>query len=274
MSLLGSLTFPVPYCRRIACELFLCIHLGLAIVYLVSIWNHIWSTSRFPRTYLYVPLGVMSFVSLLHLSIFVCGNMSLWSWMRSHPFMVTSWSPGKQEVLELLVEARHGFTQALQRATALTGSATFRAFVSGPHGTDKSVDQYETVLAVASGFQLLHGYKTSTSRVRRVHLVWQFQTLGGQILETSFYVESSTASKRTFGNHNRAVSYNGIPDYERIISSEASGDFVSRVTNTEEERGRTLYWVGLAFSKCVYHEIVRAYLRRKATMHEVEFQPD
>jgi hypothetical protein len=93
--------------------------------------------------------------------------------------MVTSWSPGKQEVLELFVEARHGFTQALQRATALAGSATFRAFVSGPHGTSKSVDQYETVLAVASGFcvagiipyiqQLLHGYNMSTSRVRRVH---------------------------------------------------------------------------------------------------------
>jgi hypothetical protein len=61
-----------------------------------------------------------------------------------------------------------------------------------------------------------------------------------QILEISFYVESSTAGKRTFGNHNRAVLYNGIPDYERIISAEASGDFVSSVTNTEEERGRTL----------------------------------
>lgn len=51
---------------------------------------------------------------------------------------------------------------------------------------------YESVLAVASGFgiagvipylrQLLYGYNTSTSRVRRVHFVWQVATLGKNAL--------------------------------------------------------------------------------------------
>lgn len=115
-------------------------------------------------------------------------SVSFWSWTQTHPFMVTSWSPGKQDTLELFVQPRQGFTASLQSRAAFDGSASFFAFVSGPYGTSKPVSQYETVLVVASGFgitgvgpyikQILHGYNTSTSRIRHVHLVWQLQALG------------------------------------------------------------------------------------------------
>jgi hypothetical protein len=119
MSLLGSLTFSVLYCRRIAYELFLRIHHGLAIVYLVSIWNHIWSTSLFPQIYIYVPLGVMmSFVSLLHLSIFVCRN-SIFSSRPCPRAMVSCEGSGRQDsnvwgnADQKIITVRIGLAQAM-----------------------------------------------------------------------------------------------------------------------------------------------------------------
>ena len=115
-------------------------------------------------------------------------TVSLSSWTQSHPFMVTSWSPGTQDVLELFVQVRRGLTEKLRLRADFDGFASFTAFVSGPHGLSEPVDQYESVLAIASGFglarvipyvkQLLYGYNTSTSRIRRVHFVWQVQSLG------------------------------------------------------------------------------------------------
>jgi hypothetical protein len=50
------------------------------------------------------------------------------------------------------------------------------------------MNEYESVLAVATDFgiagvipylkQLLWGYNTSTSHIRRVHFVWQVKSLG------------------------------------------------------------------------------------------------
>ena len=115
-------------------------------------------------------------------------TISLSSWTQTHPFMVTSWSPGKQDVLELFVQVRQGLTEKLRARADFEGFASFTAFVGGPHGLSEPVDQYESVLAIASDFgltgvisyikQLLYGYNTSTSRVRRVHLVWQGRSLG------------------------------------------------------------------------------------------------
>ena len=115
-------------------------------------------------------------------------TVSLSSWTQTHPFMVTSWSPGKQEVLELFVQTRRGLTEKLRVRAEFEEFASFTAFVGGPHGLSEPVGQYESVLAIASGFgiagvipyvkQLLYGYNTSTSHIRRVHLVWQVQSLG------------------------------------------------------------------------------------------------
>ncbi|KAJ5640273.1 uncharacterized protein N7484_008135 [Penicillium longicatenatum] len=113
---------------------------------------------------------------------------SLLSWVQTHPFMVTSWSPEKQSVLELFVQPRRGLTETIYHRTALDGSTSLTAFVTGRYGVSKSVDHYECVLAIATDFgiagvisylkKLLYGYNTCTSQVRRVHFVWQVQTLG------------------------------------------------------------------------------------------------
>ncbi|KAJ5917585.1 hypothetical protein N7466_011139 [Penicillium verhagenii] len=101
--------------------------------------------------------------------------------------MVTSWSPEKQDVLELFVQSKKGLTETLRHRAALDGYASVTAFVGGPYGISKCIDQYECVLAIATDFgiagvvsylkKLLYGYNTCTSHVRRVNFVWQVQTL-------------------------------------------------------------------------------------------------
>jgi hypothetical protein len=104
--------------------------------------------------------------------------------------MVVSWAEEKSNPLDLLLHARSGFTQNLlqhckkQRRSSLPCMALY----TGPHGISAPVDDYETVLLVASGIgvvahlpyleQLLHGYRTCKSRTRRVHLVWQSEVFG------------------------------------------------------------------------------------------------
>ena len=234
--------------RRLAYEIFLRLHQGLAVVFIYFTWRHLPSHSVFPQIYVYVPVGFLSLTAILEASIFLYRNgvlpsrsyprasitcqehdpsngdledkekplkirvalsrpleakagqyvnlwlptVSLLSWTQSHPFMITSWAPGKQDVLELFVQSHRGLTAKLRARAALEGSVSYTAFVAGPYGHTESVNQYECVLAVASGFgiagvipylrQLLYGYNTSTSRVRRVHFVWQVATLGKNVL--------------------------------------------------------------------------------------------
>jgi predicted ferric reductase len=111
-------------------------------------------------------------------------SVSFSSWLQCHSFMVTSWSPGRQHVLDLFVQTRHGLTEKLRARAAREGTASFTAFVSGPYGRSEPVGEYESVLAVASGFgiagvvpyikRLLYGH----NKARRVHLVWQVQRRG------------------------------------------------------------------------------------------------
>lgn len=58
----------------------------------------------------------------------------------------------------------------------------------------------------------------------------------------SFYVtsESELENGKPFGNHRRAIIYNTLPDYEKIVSAETSGDYITRLPNTQEERGKLL----------------------------------
>lgn len=116
--------------------------------------------------------------------------VSHWSWAQSHPFMVTSWSHEAQETLDLLIQPRRGFSvDLLKHARAASpGSASFLALITGPHGVSYSVSRYESVVLVADGLgiaatipylkKLIYSYNTSASRTRRVHLVWQIETLG------------------------------------------------------------------------------------------------
>lgn len=114
-------------------------------------------------------------------------TVSLLSWTQTHPFMVTSWAPRKQNALELFVQNHRGLTAKLRTRASLEGSVSYTVFVIRPYGHTESVNQYECPIAVASGFgiagvipylrQLLYGYNTSTSWARRV----QFCLAGGDI---------------------------------------------------------------------------------------------
>lgn len=117
-------------------------------------------------------------------------SVSFWSFLQSHPFVVTNWADGKQDTLELFIQPRRGLTRELFSHGTLDErvSVPRLALFSGPHGTSVPVGEYETVVMVATGFgiaaqlpylrKLIHGYNTCNARTRRVHLVWQLQSLG------------------------------------------------------------------------------------------------
>lgn len=116
-------------------------------------------------------------------------SVSLCSWMQTHPFTVTSWSKGKQDTVELLVKPRSGFTADLLRHApgAAGSSVSFLALFTGPHGVSEKVSNYESILLLASGSgiavaipylkKMIYGYNTCTSQVRRLHLVWQVDSV-------------------------------------------------------------------------------------------------
>ncbi|KAL4960568.1 ferric reductase family protein [Aspergillus stella-maris] len=117
-------------------------------------------------------------------------GVGLRAWMQTHPFTVTSWSGDKQHTLSLLVQPRRGLTKAFLNhgKRALDSSISFLAMFTGPHGISEEVGDCETALLITSDFgiasaipyikKMLYGYNTSTSSLRRVHLVWQVRSKG------------------------------------------------------------------------------------------------
>ncbi|GAA87893.1 cell surface metalloreductase [Aspergillus luchuensis IFO 4308] len=205
-------------------------------------------------------------------------SVGLWSWTQTHPFTVTSWSRGRQETMELLVQPRSGLSADLvsHASVAAESSVSFLALFTGPHGTSEDVSQYESALFIASGFgiaaaipylkKMIYGYNTCTLQIRRLHL----------ILNISIYVKNGLAhSKIPFGKHERVCLYQGAPDYRSIISLEASGDQIERLPNIRDEQGRTLVMVSTAENlRDHIREIVRDYLHQGVKLSEVEYQPN
>ena len=113
-------------------------------------------------------------------------SVSFWSFVQSHPFVVTSWADEKQTSLDLFIEPRRGLTREL---LGHTGTADSRLVLfGGPHGISAPVGEFESVVMIASGFgiaahlpylkQLIHGYSVRKVRARRIHLVWQLPNIG------------------------------------------------------------------------------------------------
>ncbi|KAK9607398.1 hypothetical protein V6Z93_000945 [Aspergillus fumigatus] len=234
-------------------------------------------------------------------------SVGLWSWTQTHPFTVTSWSRSAQDTLELLVQPRRGLSADLLRYAPIAeeSSISFLALFTGPHGTSEDVSHYESILVIASGFgiaaavpylkKMIYGYNTCTSQVRRLHLVWQVGSIGevaaaqsllnnllkddivddGYILNISIYVgDGLEQNKLPFGQHERVCLYRSVPDYDNIISLEASGDQVERLPNIREERGRTLVMVSTADElRDQLRETVKAYLHQGVNLSELEYQP-
>lgn len=117
-------------------------------------------------------------------------SVSLWSWAQTHPFTVVSWSRGKQDSMELLVQPRHGLTADLVRHPSIDANISLSVLTlfTGPHGMSEDVGNYESALLIASGFgvaatipylkKMIYGYNTCTLQVRRLHLVWQVDSIG------------------------------------------------------------------------------------------------
>jgi hypothetical protein len=110
--------------------------------------------------------------------------------MQTYPFTVTSWSKGAQGSIELLVKPHCGLTADLLRhdTVAAGSSVSFLALFTSPHRVSEEVSHYESVLVLASGSgittailylkKMIYSYNTCTSQVRRLHLVWQVESVG------------------------------------------------------------------------------------------------
>ncbi|KAJ6118815.1 hypothetical protein N7471_013435 [Penicillium samsonianum] len=235
-------------------------------------------------------------------------SVSWWSWTQTHPFIITSWSRGRQDTLKLLVQPRNGFSADLVRHGALPtdSSVSFLALFTGPHGLTEDVDPYETTLIIATGFgiatsipylkKMIHGYNTCTSHTRRLHLVWQVDSIEmvstveeqiddvleddimdkGYILIISIYVEHGLANSRTpVGKHESICYYQGLPDYRKIIATEASGSQIKRLPNIPDEPGRTLVMVSASDGlRDRLRDIARGYLHQGVELSELEYQPE
>ncbi|KAH8799661.1 cell surface metalloreductase [Xylogone sp. PMI_703] len=227
--------------------------------------------------------------------------ISFWSFWQSHPFVVTSWSEGEQSTLDLFIEPRQGFTQKLLQYSKSNRSPCLALF-SGPHGSSAPVGDYETVLMVANGFgiaaqlpylkQLIYGYNACKTRTRRVHLVWQLDTLDigitvesllnnaladdtldeGYILSISIYIQSGKTDRVPFGR--RAIVYSGTADLTTILREEAEGKYIKRVQEEAGEQGGMLVTVsGTNQVRDQLRDEVRGYLDDKVSLWELEYQP-
>ncbi|CAG7933056.1 unnamed protein product [Penicillium olsonii] len=227
-------------------------------------------------------------------------SVSLWSWTQTHPFTVTSWSRGRQGTLKLLAQPRKGFSADLIRHGALPTDRliSFLTLFTGPHGITEDVGPYETTLIIATGFgivtsipylkKMIHGYNTCTSHTRRLHLVWQVDSIEqlddilqddiidkGYILIISIYMEYGLVNSKTaIGKHESVCYYQGVPDYRKIISTEASGSQIERLPNTPDEPGRTLVMVSAAdVLRDRLRDLARGYLHQGVKLLELEYQP-
>ena len=113
-------------------------------------------------------------------------SVSFWSFLQSHPFVVTSWSDGNQKSLDLFIEPRRGLTREMLSHVSAADSRL--VLFGGPHGISAPVGECETLLMITSDFgiaahlpylkQLIHGYNARNVRAHRVHLVWQLSDIG------------------------------------------------------------------------------------------------
>ncbi|KAJ5215250.1 uncharacterized protein N7498_001657 [Penicillium cinerascens] len=92
----------------------------------------------------------------------------------------------------------------------------------------------------------------------------------------SFYVSSNQMIEysKPFSQHHRATVFNGKPQYNEIISEEASGRNIKRLANTHEARGEVLVMVSASHKvRDLSRKIVCKHLEQRVRLYETEFQP-
>lgn len=159
-------------------------------------------------------------------------SASFSSFLQSHPFVVTSWSPEEQTQLELFVEPRRGLTrELLYHAQAGERWAKFKyrgVLFSGPHGMSAPVGEYESVLMIVTGFgmtallpylsQLIHGYQNRKIYTRRVRVIWQVQRIGKH-------------SRCIHTNKTKLTSVETALAMQPLLNSALKGDNLDKVIN-------------------------------------------
>ncbi|KAG9231519.1 cell surface metalloreductase [Amylocarpus encephaloides] len=325
-SSLCLLMLSLPLLRALSHEVFIRSHQVLAVFTAYSIWRHLALQPLLPRIYIYIfaviflaafllQCGLIAWrnkaagrgcprASISHVNDMVKIRLSL-----SRPLEVKVgqhiklWMPldfWSFCTLDLFIEPHRGFTQKLLQYSKSNHSPRLALF-SGPHSTSAPVGDYETVLMVASGFgiaaqlpylkQLIYGYNACKTRTRRVHLVWQLETLDigiavesllndtladdtldeGYILSILIYIESGKADPVPFSR--RAIVYSSTADLTTILQEEAEGKFITKVQDETGERGGMLVIVsGTGQLRDQLRDTVRGYLDDKVRLWELEYQ--
>ncbi|KAL4958855.1 ferric reductase family protein [Aspergillus stella-maris] len=170
-------------------------------------------------------------------------SVSLWSWMQTHPFTITSWSRGEQDVVELLVQPRRGLNANLvQHASAAVGSSvSFQALFTGPHWVSREVDRYENILVLASRSGIAKAapylkkiiYESVDEMIPALTLLNDLLKDDimddGYILHISIYVRYGLEQNELpFGQHKQVCIYPEAPNFQSIVSLEASSDQFER----------------------------------------------
>ncbi|KAF4465358.1 hypothetical protein FALBO_7803 [Fusarium albosuccineum] len=109
--------------------------------------------------------------------------------VQSHPFAIADWSPDPRRDLELFVEVRRGLTKKLREELSLGMRSNIGMF-TGPYGRTLSIEHYETILLVATGFGvaalipylqwLVHAVHSHKADVVPMHLFWQITSWSKQ----------------------------------------------------------------------------------------------
>ncbi|KAL4403350.1 FAD-binding domain-containing protein [Colletotrichum abscissum] len=256
----ATMTF-LPFFRRRIYELCLRAHQALACLAAVGLAFHLRSMAGRSWLWLYVYLAVTALITFSQVGLMAFRNKAmgrtfgrayinhdagavrvsiqlsrplafeagqyLLVWMprvrllESHPFVVTSWAEAEQDIVDLFIEPRRGFTSSLVRYSHERAVPRL-TFLSGPHGVSVPVWDYEAVLMVATGHgiaaqapylkKLVYGYNHCRGRTRQIHLVWQVANLdivhaaesilnpilnddtldNGYILEISIFLDTKT----------------------------------------------------------------------------------
>ncbi|EGX47301.1 hypothetical protein AOL_s00088g16 [Orbilia oligospora ATCC 24927] len=104
------------------------------------------------------------------------------AFLQSHPFIIAWWdgiSGEGTKTVYLLIQPRRGFTS---RLLMLGHAISYRGFLEGPYGKRLRLDDYGTVIILASGIgiagvlpyikDLLLGFNASKAKIKRLHLIW------------------------------------------------------------------------------------------------------
>lgn len=115
--------------------------------------------------------------------------------------MIVYWTEGKVPCLYFLVRSEDGLTRTMHRRAHEINSfdltedpkgmpmeSSYRAWISRPYGFGAPVDEYGSVLMIATGIgiaaqlpylkELIWDFNHCETQTRRIHLIWELEYVG------------------------------------------------------------------------------------------------